>query len=213
MDQTVRDAYFKRYEEIRAFIVKSFYDLFILEGIESYNAEIQQRKKEYIRPAYIVIKHLCQVVMEDLALSICKVYTDQSKKGNEANTLFQLNSFIYGRIPPKTIQLPKVKKKLDKELETTIDQLKEMRNQFIAHLDNNHSHFSIPIKEIRKVLYALKDMLNGLCIKEIDARVEPLDDDTLISMQNDIIIGTKVMLNGGAWPIHTDTSSNQMNLQ
>lgn len=142
--------------------------------------------------------------MEDLALSICKVYTDQNKTGNEANTLFQLNSFIYKKIPKQTIQLPKVKKKLDKELETTIDQLKGMRNQFIAHLDNNHSHYSIPIKEIRKVLYALRDMLNGLCCKEIDTRVEPLDDNTLISMQNDILTCTEFMLNGGTWPLYTD---------
>ena len=128
MDQSLKDEYFRRYTEIKSFVIRAFYDIFILEAFESYNTETSSGKKSYIRPSYLVVKHLCQVVMEDLALSICKVYNDQSKKGHEANTLFQLNSFIYTKFYKD--QVPKVKKKLADEIVTTLIRIKEMGHQF-----------------------------------------------------------------------------------
>lgn len=198
MDQSLKEEYFKRYSEINSFIIKAFYDVFILEGIESNNSEILQEKKAYIRPSYLVIKHMSQVIMEDLAMSICKIYTDQDSK---ANTILHLNQFMHNKSFKESIKLPSIKLHLSNELEATLGDMKKMQNQFIAHLDKDHLHFLIPIRDITKVLYALRDMLNGLCIKEIDAKVEPLDDDTLSSMHNDIVIGTELMLNGGSWPV------------
>lgn len=210
MDQSLKDEYFKRYSEIKSFVIRAFYDIFILEAFESYNTEISSGKIVFKRPSFLVLSHLCQAVMEDLNLSICKIYTDQDSK---ANTISHLNQFMHNKSDKESIELPCVKLHLAKELEAAIGDMKKMRNQFIAHLDNDHLHFLIPIKDITKVLYALRDMLNGLCIKEIDARVEPLDDDTLSSMQNDIVTGTELMLNGASWPIYPETSSIQTNAQ
>lgn len=197
MEQAKRDEYYKRYEEIRAFITRAFYDIFILEALESYNTEISSGKKVFKRPSFLVLRHLCQVVMEDLNLSICKIYKDDDPK---ANTIRHLNNYMHKALG-ELVEIPSIKLHLSQELDATTDDMKKMRNQFIAHLDNDHLHFLIPIKDITKVLYALRDMLNGLCIKEIDAKVEPLDDDTLSSMHNDIVIGTELMLNGGSWPV------------
>lgn len=198
MDQSLRDEYFRRYTEIKSFVIRAFYDVFILEAVESYNTEISSGKQVFKRPSFLVLRHLCQVVIEDLNLSICKIYTDQDHK---ANTISHLNTFMHNKSIKESIELPCIKLHLSKELDATTDDMKNMRNQFIAHLDNDHLHFLIPIKDITEVLYALRDMLNGLCIKEIDARVEPLDDNTLSSMHNDIVTGTELMLNGGSWPI------------
>lgn len=198
MEQSLRDEYVKRYNEIYSFILKAYYDAFILEEIDTFNAAIKQGKRMFTRPSFIVLRHLCKVVMEDFSLTIWKIYKDEDKK---ANTIWHLNNYIHNESIKNSIELPGVKLHLSKELDAAIANVDKIRNQYIAHLDNDHDHFSIPIKDITKVLYTLRDMLNGLCIKEIDARVEPLDDDTLSSMHNDIVTGTELMLNGGSWPV------------
>lgn len=198
MDQAQRDEYYKRYEEIRAFITRAFYDVFILEAIDNFNSAITSGERAFIRPSFLVFRHLSQVIMEDLALSIWKIYNDED---SNANTIQNLNNFMHNKSIKESIQLPSTKLHLSKELKATIDDMKNMRNQFIAHLDRDHFHFRIPVKDLRKVIYALRDMLNSLCCKEIDTRVKPLDDDTLSSMHNDIVTGTELMLNGGSWPV------------
>lgn len=172
MDTRTDDEYFNRYNELLAFISRAYYDIYVLEEFDRVNSLIQSGEKAFYSGTHQLLEQLCRLVKEDLALIICKVYSDQAKADHTVNTLKLFNNFIQTRYSKTEIVLPRQKMSLSKESESILPKIIDMRNQYLAHIESKRVHSSISINAMKIIISELQTMLNALCIPEMDSRAQ-----------------------------------------
>lgn len=197
MDEKYIEEYTNRYNELLAFISKAFYDLFVLEELERFNERIRNGEKAYYKTSHGVIQHICQVLKEDLALSICKSFSDQADAGHEVNTIPLFNIYIRKNFNNSNIELPKCKMNLSKDMEQSMKKIVSLRKQFLAHIDTDRYPVLVQTNDMRAVLFELREKLNALCIHKINPNVQPLTEEALNQMRFEISHGLGYLLENG----------------
>ena len=164
-------------EDICNVVGKAYQALAILSALDRIKSRINSNDHRFS-----IIKYLCESAKIDLALSIWKIYFDTDK---DANTVKHLESFLRrnGYQIKGNTKLSSRSKKIEYKLN-------RMRNTYLAHLDKDQSQISIKIADLESVFLEIVEMVNSLCDKSIDDRVQPISEIStgLLKMNTEIAL-------------------------
>lgn len=155
----------RNYNELSVLILYCYKDISILKGYE----ELQNKKKDLYEMVSNISNHFILLVQKDLALTLWKIYYDTDPN---ANTVSKFRNTVNKLLRDSGCECKQVKQeKINKSIETT---LKELRRQFLAHVDMKRSNNRIKICE-------LKELLDVIC-KEFNRVCDAIDDDRIIKI-------------------------------
>lgn len=165
--------YFKRQSNIYALLFEAYLDKAFLDSVEMYKEEIPTEITEEIKDATFVLSHICELAKRDMALSLWKIYYDDS---DDANTLKRLNRYLYSnyRVRYKIVETDNIK--------NARSILKKARNGFIAHNLMDDTGRVLQIADLFAAMQDIRCIFNDLCFKEVDSRAKELTDFDISSI-------------------------------
>ncbi len=199
-EANVKAEYFRKYEELQALLERAYVDIYSLEEIENYNKSSQKDGYVLTKSSFHVLGHLCELLKEDLGLTIWKIYIDDGR----ANTIKKLSTYIYQNCSNlvDVSSLPKLR--LSPELRQVESQLTMLRNNYLAHNDDEKKHTSIQLAEMVFIVEELRIKLNGLCFSDLDSRVTEITDQHLKSIKFDVSFGLGMMIHRSTFPLNEE---------
>ena len=193
---TIDETYFNRYSELRELIEAGYVDYYILEGIEDYNRLVQNGHKALPKDSFNVVGHVLEVIKTDLGLTIWKL-TENSTDANRIGTLEQYLKEKYELYSTATFS--------SKTKNTIRKSLHEIRNNALAHNSLVKGNASISVESLKETLEDIRKKLNSLCYIQVDARVKPVDDVELHTLNTHTKLGIRWMLVNSVVPIQQNT--------
>ena len=196
--EKVKAEYFRKYEELQVLLERAYVDIYSLEEIESYNKSAQNNGFVLTKSSFHVLGHVCELLKVDLGLTIWKIYVDDDGK---ANTIKKLSTYIHQNCSNivEVSSLPKMR--LSPELRQVESQLTMLRNNYLAHNDDEKKHTSIPLAEMVSIVEELRIKLNGLCFTDLDSRVTEITDQHLKSIKLSVSFGLGMMIHRSTFPL------------
>lgn len=158
---------FRNYNELYALIMCCYKDVSLIDAY----GRLQKEKRDSYERVPDISNHFVLLMQKDLALTLCKIYCDNTKN---ANTVPRFRNEILRKSSSTQKQVEKVKTKNDIE-----DKLKNMRNQFLAHADMNRSGSKIKICELKEMLDTICGVFNKVC--------EVIDNDRITGISKEDI--------------------------
>lgn len=181
------EEYYQRQSNIGALLIQAYLDKYILDSIDEFKLSISKETPPGIGNTIFMIAHICDLTKRDLALTLWKVFYDDS---TDANTIKKLNRYLFAhyKIKYKIIETENVKK--------IRPLIIRARHGFIAH---NLMEDSGRVLQILDLLNALEDIrlyFNDLSLETIDYRVSALTDAQVYSLSFYEKMGLDLMLQG-----------------
>ena len=112
------EEYYKRINNIYSLLVKAYMDKYILESIEHFKKEKQDKQEKnsfFYNNTVFTLIHICELAKADLALELWKMYYDNKA---QANTIKQLKNYLNSeyklRLYPKMAKFIEDKIKIEK---------------------------------------------------------------------------------------------------
>ena len=165
MCKNTNNEYYKRYIELQTLVIGAYKDVFSLHAIEDL------RKIGFFDESNnSFASHICELLKMDLCSTIWKLHYDDNSKANT------LNSFKSQYMKTKCIPTTNISTSVKNAIII-------LRKQYIAHNDKEKTITSLLISDLHNTLNQLKDMLNALCDKNIDSRVEVLTDQQIDELE------------------------------
>lgn len=156
---------FRNYNELYEMIICCYKDVSILTGYET----LQKDMRDAYNMAPTISNHFVLLLQKNLALTLWKIYFD---KNQDANTVPKFRNAINELLRSTSCQGKQVKKeKINGNVES---KLKQLRRQFLAHVDMTRSDSRILICE-------LKDLLDAIC-REFNNICDVIDDDRVFNI-------------------------------
>ena len=167
------EEYYRRYESLCSEVGHAYYAAQILEALK----EVENIDFDEEDPRYLIVLYFCEIAKQDLAMTVWRVFFDSSV---HANTVHSLKKYLF----QKGIVIQE-RFRLSQEVAIINTDVCTIRKKYIAHTDANRGAVSISVELLRKALDEIIAMVNLLCYKSVDERVEPVSDEirTFISEQ------------------------------
>ena len=86
------EEYYQRQSNIGALLLQAYLDKYILESIDEFKLSISKETPSGIGNTIFMIAHICDLTKRDLALTLWKVFYDDS---DDANTIKKLNRYLF----------------------------------------------------------------------------------------------------------------------
>ena len=181
------EEYYQRQSNIGALLLQAYLDKYILESIDEFKLSISKETPSGIGNTIFMIAHICDLTKRDLALTLWKVFYDNS---DDANTIKKLNRYLFAhyKIKYKIVETENVKK--------IRPLISRARHGFIAH---NLMEDSGRVLQIQDLLNALEDIrvyFNNLSMEALDYRVSALTDARVYSLSFYEKMGLDLMFQG-----------------
>ena len=181
------EEYYQRQSNIGALLLQAYLDKYILESIDEFKLSISKETPSGIGNTIFMIAHICDLTKRDLALTLWKVFYDDS---DDANTIKKLNRYLFAhyKIKYKIVETENVKK--------IRPLISRARHGFIAH---NLMEDSGRVLQIQDLLNALEDIrvyFNNLSMEALDYRVSTLTDARVYSLSFYEKMGLDLMFQG-----------------
>ena len=181
------EEYYQRQSNIGALLLQAYLDKYILESIDEFKLSISKETPSGIGNTIFMIAHICDLTKRDLALTLWKVFYDDS---DDANTIKKLNRYLFAhyKIKYKIVETENVKK--------IRPLISRARHGFIAH---NLMEDSGRVLQIQDLLNALEDIrvyFNNLSMEALDYRVSALTDARVYSLSFYEKMGLDLMFQG-----------------
>lgn len=197
---TITEEYYRRYEELQCLLERAYVNIYALQEIEHYNESVQNGGHVLPKSSFDVLGHICELLKADLGLTIWKIYFDENPKA-KANTIKSFLSYICKNCANLVNGLHLPKTSLPKEFSDTEQQLKTLRNEYLAHNDTEKQHTTIKISEMIAITEHLRKVLNGLCFSDIDKRATLITDQRLLKIRYSVSLGLGMMIYRNTFPI------------
>lgn len=181
------EEYYQRQSNIRSLLIQAYLDKYILDSIDEFKLSVSKEASSGIGNTIFVIAHICDLTKRDLALTLWKVFYDDS---DDANTIKRLKRYLFAhyRIKYRIRETENVKK--------IRPLIRRARHGFIAH---NLMEDSGRVLQIQDLLNALEDIrlyFNDLSMEALDYRVSALTDAQVYSLSFFEKMGLDLMLQG-----------------
>ena len=179
------EIYYQRYEELRGLVFQAYADVYLLEEFEHYNEKVNSGRLALPRCSYLVMRHICHLILADLGLTVWKI-TDNSSKSNTIKTLKRYLDEQYAKrstysYSPLTNH--------------TIKTLNGLRNEFLAHNDKEKGENAISVSSLKSTLDDIRKCMNELCFPELDDRVSPIENE-IFKEAYDMRLGLELLFEG-----------------
>ena len=86
------DEYYRKQLNIYSLLVQAYMDKYILESVDYFKINLPKECTDELGNTILVIAHICDLAKTDLALTLWKVFYDNS---DDANTIKRLNRYLY----------------------------------------------------------------------------------------------------------------------
>lgn len=177
--------YYQRYTEIQDLVLQAYADVYLLDEFEHYNERVNRGQLALPKCSFLVLKHICHLILADLGLTVWKI-TDSSSKSNTIETLKRYldeqhakrSTYSYSPLTNHTIKT-----------------LNGLRNEFLAHNDKEKHENAISVSSLKSTLDDIRGHLNELCYPELDGRVRPLGNE-IYKEAYDMKLGLELLLEG-----------------
>ena len=170
------EEYYKRINNIYSLLVKAYMDKYILESIEHFKKEKQDKQEKnsfFYNNTVFTLIHICELAKADLALELWKMYYDNKA---QANTIKQLKNYLNSeyKLRLKIVETQNIKdaRKL----------VVDARHGFIAHNFMDSENVKVNIKDLLNALEDIRSTFNQMCLQEVDSRVQPLTDEMIYKL-------------------------------
>jgi len=183
------ETYYKQYEELQEIMLGAYVDIFILDGLEQYNKSLPESNTSLIKDSFMFMNHIAGLCKDDLGISLIKLFED----GN-SSTLKTMNSIVHKECQRLGLDVKTPKIKLNDAQLDVFERLKTIRNRRLAHNDSERSNTEVDLSEMKELLECFREMLNGLCVPELDNRIIQITDDKLNGLRFRIMLGEGYML-------------------
>ena len=170
------EKYFREYDELQGLLIGAYIDAIILNRLYEYS------DKDIKNNDLLFLNHIKELCTDDLVLSLTKMY----EKG-KSNTIEKLNNYVQKQCQQKGIIAPKNKINLGKEQEEIFDRIIHIRNKKVAHNSYGKADIVVDYREMYDLLEHMRNMLNTLCVKELDDRVNFANDELLTMLRQAVI--------------------------
>ena len=179
------EIYYQRYEELRGLVFQAYADVYLLEEFEHYNEKVNSGRLALPRCSYLVMRHICHLILADLGLTVWKITDDESC----SNTIVTLKRYLAKEHnKPSTYSLDRLTKH-------TIDVLNKIRNEYLAHNDIGKHGYAIAVSSLKSALDDIRKCLNELCFPELDDRVFPIENE-IFKEAYDMKLGLELLFEG-----------------
>lgn len=201
MSEVRNEDYFERCNGLYNLIYTAYLDKSLLKMIDLIDDSIKAGKIALKKQSSDVLKHLCDLIKRDIALTIWKIYLDDSK----ANTIKQLNAFVY-KLTNKKISI-----KLSPKYNKVCEDIAKMRNKTLSHADLQRSNSAIIMNDAFDILDELKNMYNDMCDITIDDRVQQLEKKDIAAIDFKAFGGFLPMLLSSAVEMPNKSKDEEIN--
>jgi hypothetical protein len=175
------EEYYSRWSKLFYFIDRAYKDVQILHTLDMQNDAIRKGEASIIGIDK-VLSHIALVAGEDLALCLCKIFYDKKSQNN----LSRLNAFLQTNYPAYAIPTNEFQAlKQDKKFVTDLTRI---RDKWLAHNDVIDASVSMDFNCLWKALGNVTSVFNKMCKKEIDQRVYPYNETTIVKTFFDISV-------------------------
>ena len=171
--QSKDEEYYQRQSNIYSLLFQAYLDKYLLESVDYFKANLPKETNSEINNTVFVVAHFCDLAKRDLALTLWKVFYDNSK---DANTVKNLNRYLFEqhRFKYKVVETENIKK--------IRPLIIAARNGFIAHNLMDDTGRILQISDMLDALEDVRSIFNVLSLKTFDSRVKPLTDSQTYSI-------------------------------
>lgn len=162
-----REEYCRRYNSLYSLVLQAYADMYMLEAI----TELRPDSNSLDPDAFYTLRHICELIKSDFALTIWKVLIDEND--GEANTLRTLCTYLGQKFEKR------IKNKFSQLTLQIAKDIQAIRKKHLAHNDKEKSGVKIKVEDMRLVIEEVREKLNALCCPQISEEVSPIDDKTL----------------------------------
>lgn len=177
--------YYDRYTELQSLIINAYKDFYILKEFDHYNNQVSKGTLALPKCSFSVVKHICQLVLLDLGLTLWKLTDGDS----ESNTLKSINTYL------RTEHHKLCNYSYSAPTKHTLKVLDDIRNEYLAHNDIDKTGIEISVSSLKAALDDVKDHLNSLCYSDIDSRVQIIENQIIFKESYEMQLGLAVLLN------------------
>ena len=186
-NKPVDGEYYKRQSNIYSLLFQAYLDKYFLDSVDYFKANLPKERTAEINNTVFVIAHICELAKKDMALTLWKVFYDDSP---DANTVKALNRYLYAKynIKHKLVETERIKK-----IRALII---AARHGFIAHNLLDDRGRALQISDLVNALQDIRTLFNDVSLRTIDDRAHPLTDAQIYSISFYEKVGFDLMFQG-----------------
>ncbi len=122
-----REEYCRRYNSLYSLVLQAYADMYMLEAI----TELRPDSNSLDPDAFYTLRHICELIKSDFALTIWKVLIDENDR--EANTLRTLCTYLGQKFEKR------IKNKFSQSTLQIAKDIQAIRKKYLAHNDKEKS--------------------------------------------------------------------------
>lgn len=179
-----RNEYEKRAKEIQSVFINAYFDYYHLRSLEPYLEKFQPKTDEegaLLLPARNFVNSVVRAIQEEFILIVCSLENDV----NGANSVHQLK----GKLHIFLDNFDLYSKKLFRLKKKDKSNIKDVRNQAIAHIDFDNICDKVSIEKVKNKIDLLKKCFNSCLFDEMikykidDCMIEKIISQSEIGVQ------------------------------